>query len=224
MPRRRHRHPPPSSPSPAPAAVDLPAVIESPPSDVVALPPVDITRAQAIRGWMSAAELTWLARTAQSAAAVIEIGCYLGRATRALGDHVAGTVFSIDPWSGAYFNDDDSVARWFRKLGQSGDDLFAQFSANLADLIAAGAVVPIRAPAAEAVAQVPASVDVVFIDGDHRYEAIRQDLATYRVRVRPGGILAGHDYGRADWPGVQRAVDEAFPAVTVVDTIWWVRL
>jgi hypothetical protein len=47
----------------------------------------------------------------------------------------------------------------------------------------------------------------------------------YRPLIRPGGILAGHDYGRADWPGVQQVVDATFgPAVQVVDTIWWVRL
>jgi predicted O-methyltransferase YrrM len=41
------------------------------------------------------------------------------------------------------------------------------------------------------------SVDVVYIDGDHRYEAVKQDMAAWYPKVRSGGILAGDDYGLA---------------------------
>jgi len=38
------------------------------------------------------------------------------------------------------------------------------------------------------------TLDLVFIDGDHSYVAVREDIQAWRPFLRPGGILAGHDY------------------------------
>jgi predicted O-methyltransferase YrrM len=37
------------------------------------------------------------------------------------------------------------------------------------------------------------SVDVIFIDGDHTYEGVKQDFELYASFVRPGGLVAFHD-------------------------------
>lgn len=37
------------------------------------------------------------------------------------------------------------------------------------------------------------SIDVLFIDGDHRYEGVRADFEAYSPFVRPGGLIALHD-------------------------------
>lgn len=49
------------------------------------------------------------------------------------------------------------------------------------------------------------SFDVIFIDGDHRYESVAEELRSYWPILARGGILAGDDY---DWPDVARAVEE----------------
>ena len=36
-------------------------------------------------------------------------------------------------------------------------------------------------------------LDVIFIDGDHRYEGVKQDFLRYRHFVRDGGIILFHD-------------------------------
>jgi len=36
-------------------------------------------------------------------------------------------------------------------------------------------------------------LDFLFIDGDHRYEGVKQDFETYGSLVRPGGLVAVHD-------------------------------
>ncbi len=36
-------------------------------------------------------------------------------------------------------------------------------------------------------------VDVLFIDGDHRYEGVKADFEAYSPLVRPGGLVAFHD-------------------------------
>lgn len=51
--------------------------------------------------------------------------------------------------------------------------------------------------------------DVVFIDADHAYESVRDDIRAWLPKVRPGGIIAGHDFAN-NHPGVMRAVMEAF--------------
>lgn len=38
-----------------------------------------------------------------------------------------------------------------------------------------------------------APIDVLFIDGDHSYEGVKQDYEMYAPLVRPGGVVAFHD-------------------------------
>jgi len=38
-----------------------------------------------------------------------------------------------------------------------------------------------------------ASVDLLFLDGDHSYEGVRSDFENYAPLVRPGGLIAFHD-------------------------------
>jgi predicted O-methyltransferase YrrM len=56
------------------------------------------------------------------------------------------------------------------------------------------------------------SLDFVFIDASHFYEDVKRDIAAWRTKVRPGGILAGHDFCADSVMnfGVVEAVTEAF--------------
>jgi hypothetical protein len=38
------------------------------------------------------------------------------------------------------------------------------------------------------------SLDFVYIDGDHTFKSIAHDIYEWEKRVRPGGIISGHDY------------------------------
>jgi SAM-dependent methyltransferase len=54
--------------------------------------------------------------------------------------------------------------------------------------------------------------DLVFIDGDHTYDAVRADVANALNLVAPDGIIACHDYGEdCCCPDVRRALDSMFP-------------
>lgn len=54
--------------------------------------------------------------------------------------------------------------------------------------------------------QIPdSSLDCVFIDGDHSYDAVKNDLPFWWKKVRPGGKMLGDDYYMND---VARAVNE----------------
>ena len=60
---------------------------------------------------------------------------------------------------------------------------------------------------------------MVFLDADHSYEAVRDEIAWAKdLGVQ---IISGHDYGNQKF-GVTRAVDEAFPSgVDVRGSVWW---
>ncbi len=51
------------------------------------------------------------------------------------------------------------------------------------------------------------SVDAIFIDGDHSYEAVSKDLPFWWNKLRKGGWLLGDDYNSCH-PGTKKAVDE----------------
>lgn len=70
------------------------------------------------------------------------------------------------------------------------------------------------------------SLDYVFIDGDHSYEGVKLDISLWLPKIKPGGWIGGHDYGHEKLPGVQKAVDEAFPTGVEKDDnrTWFYRV
>lgn len=63
------------------------------------------------------------------------------------------------------------------------------------------------------------SIDFIFIDASHKYEDIINDLNCWYNKIKPGKIIAGHDY---DWDGVRKAVDEFFGKDNIIinNTSW----
>lgn len=58
-----------------------------------------------------------------------------------------------------------------------------------------------------------APIDLLFVDGDHRYDPVKSDIANWVPHVKFGGIVAFHDYIREPIPAhihsrVVHAVDE----------------
>ena len=43
------------------------------------------------------------------------------------------------------------------------------------------------------------SLDFIYIDANHKYEYVKQDMETWFPKLRNGGIFAGHDYIKMDW-------------------------
>lgn len=64
----------------------------------------------------------------------------------------------------------------------------------------------------EAAGHIPEPVDFVFVDGNHTYPFVKQDIELYWPKIKSGGFISGHDYNQAD---VQRAVHEFFYEIPV---------
>lgn len=50
--------------------------------------------------------------------------------------------------------------------------------------------------------------DFVYIDSNHKYEAVKKDLNDWFIKLSPNGIMCGHDYVTGNNFGVIKAVDE----------------
>lgn len=67
------------------------------------------------------------------------------------------------------------------------------------------------------------SLDFIFIDANHSYEYVKQDILVWRPKVKQGGLLAGHDIDLPNFPGVRKAVEETIRGNWYLgeDAIWW---
>lgn len=186
-----------------------------------------VQAASKIDGWMSEAELQWLAERASERSIVVEIGSWMGRSSKAMGSVVAGKLFCVDNWfEGTPKQAKYNETEWAESQIQGPDALCAKFKANVAPEMASGKIVLMRMKSVDAAVEIQKHLDgrkadMVFIDGSHDYLRVLEDISAWRKLVVPGGILCGHDY-RSPFYGVCRAVNETISRKTVVTgtTIW----
>ena len=168
-----------------------------------------IEKAQRISGWMSAAELDWLGKQASKYSNIVELGSYMGRSTRVLGDNTKGKVLAIDTFNGPVE----------APHPLDPETIYQCFVENLKDLIISGKVIPWKQDHATVVIE-PLTYDMIFIDGSHDYESVIRDITKGLDALKHGGLLCGHD---ANWPGVNQATQELLPGVQVAPqtNIWY---
>ncbi len=142
-----------------------------------------------------------------------EIGVKQGRYSDELLRNWRGSeLVSIDPWLSA--DPEDYVDR--SNVSQDRfNEFYEETRERLADYGSRSTIW--RMTSVEAATKVPDhSFDFVYIDARHDYESVKEDLEAWCSKVRPGGILAGHDYVDGDLPEgefyVKSAVDEYFGA------------
>lgn len=178
---------------------------------------INLTRAKRISGWMSDAELTFLAETARKSRSIIEIGCYYGRSTMALADNTDGHVICIDPYMGVYDSPNPNIRLDFNET------VYNDFLWNLSEHIESGKVIHYRKTVGEIDMSDMPVAHFVFIDGDHSYEGCKKDIQ-FALELVGKGVIAGHDWGTPGYQGVDKAVKEFFGKPKVVDTLWWVKV
>lgn len=83
-------------------------------------------------------------------------------------------------------------------------------------------LIPIQGMSEHVVNQIPnSSIDIIFIDGNHSYEYVYKDIVKYSPKLKPTGLLTGHDI---DYPGVNRAVKELVKNFDVGPNNVWVKV
>jgi hypothetical protein len=140
-----------------------------------------------------------------------EIGVKQGRYSDELLSNWRGSeLISIDPWLSA------DPEEYVDRSNVSQDRFNAFYEETSERLSGYGSRSTIwRMTSIEAAPRVPdGSLDFVYIDARHDYESVKEDLEAWCSKVRPGGILAGHDYVDGDLREgefyVKSAVDDFF--------------
>lgn len=130
----------------------------------------------------------------------VEIGVAEGFSSKDFLENGLEKLYSIDAW---------------KTLEQAGDGGFSQewHDKNYRDAVARLAPfkersIILRGLSSEMVDKVKDnSIGLLYLDGDHSYEGVMNDLKLWSPKVVRGGIIAGHDYLMTAY-GVNRAVNE----------------
>lgn len=128
----------------------------------------------------------------------VEIGAYSGEGTMILANYF-DEVLAVDPWLNGYDINDRASQQTPMKF------VFAKFLENTKELGNVNYNQNKSLDALEAVED--GSLDLVYVDGDHRYEAVLADFKGWLPKLRAGGVMAGHDWSMQD---VKKALSEVF--------------
>jgi predicted O-methyltransferase YrrM len=142
-----------------------------------------LTDGQARRLWEGAASVN-------PGGTITEIGSYRGRSAIVLARAAGGraTVVAIDPHAG------NDRGEWqFNGTREAGESDFEALRDNLRRAGVEEHVRHVRLPSQRALGAVQESVDLLYIDGSHRYGPARADIVRWGERVNPGGRMYIHD-------------------------------
>lgn len=166
-------------------------------------------------GWFSLNDITSYRKHAESLPddpVVVELGVWAGRSICSIADILKekrAKVYLVDTFEGTKGEEE---AHKYAVEGR----LFFECIANTRAFGLRPFIYPITThDASESINQ---DFDMIFIDADHSYEAVKQDIEDWFPKLKKGGIIIGHDYH--DFEGVKKAVHEYFGPFEVTDSLW----
>lgn len=143
----------------------------------------------------------------------VEIGVHLGDfSSIILNIATPEKLYLIDPWK--HFKDPDKSDSWYGGDNITQEIMDKRYEGVMKKFerqISSGKVEIYRELSVEAARHFSdAQLDFVYIDGDHSYEGVKNDLAAFFPKVKPGGLIIGDDYTLGAWwkDGVVRAFHE----------------
>ena len=135
-----------------------------------------------------------------------EIGVHRGGYTRMFAEQLTGTFYAIDPW--VCWPDNICTGGAYRQKSYPGSIEKTEEARQAAHnrLEKFNHVKILRQTSVQASITVPDdSLDMVYIDGNHKYPYVVIDLLSYWTKLRNGGIMSGHDL---NFSTVTKAVEE----------------
>ena len=178
-----------------------------------------------VDGWLSYHEALYLYSLAAAGSGkgkILEIGSWKGKSTIILARGSKRSnreqVYAVDPHKGG----PDQESHGYKSV-----DSEMEFRGNVEREGVADYVIPLVMKSEEAAAGWSGPIRLLWIDGDHSYEAVKKDFLLWEPFVVPGGVIAFHD--TYSWEGPRRVVEEMvftsrdFVIIGLVDSITAVK-
>lgn len=143
-----------------------------------------------------------------------EIGVAKGEHAEILSQEIDGlNLYCIDPWEG-YSGYTDYLDGRLKGFYTQAQDRLAPYNCRLIKDYSMNAVKQFEND----------SLDFVYIDGAHDLRSVIDDMTEWHKKVKPGGILYGHDFKRSKNPRFKCHVVDAVQAYTYAHGIrpWFV--
>jgi hypothetical protein len=149
-----------------------------------------------------------------------EIGVADGRNSLTLCQHIPGLqLLCVDPWQAYPGNPRGGPQPQHNGNFDLAQERLRDFSLEFWRLYSVDAARDYRA--CDGVTGQPSRppLDFVYIDGNHSFDYVIEDLIEWSKNVRSGGIVSGHDFYEFKWAGVVEAVVAYTGAHGITD--WW---
>lgn len=145
---------------------------------------------------------------------IVEIGSYEGESTEIFAQEFPfATIYAIDPWVNGY-DDKDFASNSNMIQVENNFNERTKYYKNIIKIKDFSLNVDMS------------NIHMVYIDGNHQYEAVKNDILHWKPRLVKNGIISGHDYTNyGHVAGVKKAVDEILKSVDKVykDNSWFIK-
>ena len=145
-----------------------------------------------------------VAKTSGHTFHIVEVGSWKGASAIAMAKADPRVLVTcVDTWQGS--ESDHTLIR------ASEEDVSSVFMENVKNSGVSSKIAARRGKSVDVAREWDGGkVDMIFIDANHTYEAVKEDIAAWWPRLMPDGVMIGHDYRTKNFPGVDQAVKEAF--------------
>jgi predicted O-methyltransferase YrrM len=170
---------------------------------------------QIIDGGMSKIELEFLYDLCADKS-VLELGSMVGMSSYVIAS-IAKEIDCVDAWDNTFLHLQHDPLQmsvydkdWIKKFNNTPPDMLEIFKHNCKEYIDSGKLKIRKGTTSDVCASIEDDkYDIVFIDADHSYEGVKQDISNYLSKIKSNGLMIFHDYNDSWWPGVEQAVTEA---------------
>jgi hypothetical protein len=141
----------------------------------------------------------------------VEVGSWKGKSAAYLAVEIINSkkdikLDCVDTWKGSSEHVDNEYVK--------SNSLYKLFIENTSSL--SSVINPIRMDSVSASKiYEDNSIDFVFIDANHDYDSVKEDISVWFPKVKVGGVIAGHDY-KYGWKDVDKAVNEFFAGKNIL--------
>jgi len=139
---------------------------------------------------------------------IVELGAWLGKSTAYQACKIKDSNKKIKFYTVDTFKGDPGAACHAPIIAQHGGSIFNAFLSNMESCGCKEFVTPLEQDSESASKLFSDnSVDFIFVDAGHEYSSVTIDLQSWYPKLKPGGIIAGHD---ATYPPINQALRDFF--------------